>query len=192
MRNIRQMQVAVCSLILVASGAYSANDDPNKVQLQFDGEVSVPTCKLNIPEQIVTLPTVKVVDFATLGKGDVLGEKTFSLSVGECSGGPDTITEIRLTFEPKNGIYDNGLPAFPNQAGVIVNTTASGVGAVISDERNGQNVTDNALSPAPVIYETSVYPLGTDYNFTAQYMKTDDIVTSGEFLSEIIITATYG
>lgn len=191
MRNMNPLLV-ICSFLLLISAVSYADDDQNKVQLEFDGDVSVPTCKLIIPEQTIMLPNVLVIDFSTLAKGDVLGEKTFSLSVGECSGGPESIAEIRLTFEPKNGVYDNNLPAFPNQAGDILNSSAGGVGAIISDERNGQNVISNTLTPAAVIYETSVYPLGTDYKFTAHYMKTDITVTAGYFLSEVIITATYG
>jgi type 1 fimbria pilin len=191
MRNIILAIITFICFSIFGGVQSFADEGNNQMQMQFGGTVSIPTCKLVIADKVVTLPSVLVTDFSPLSPGEYLAEKEFSVSVGNCSGGPETISEIHLTFEPKNGVFDDKYPAFINQAGLSISPKATGVGAVIVDKRNGSNVIKNNFEPYILRYETIFYPVGTYYLFVAKYIKTGATVTSGYFSSEVIITASY-
>lgn len=175
----------------LSSAKLMADDAGNQLQMTFGGMVNVPTCRVVIPEKIVVMPSALIADFTPLNPGDLFAEKEFSVSVADCNGGEGNINQVVLYFEPKTATYDDKFPAFKNDAGDAVQPRATGIGAVITDERDDRNVTGNDQKPVAMTYDTEINPLGSEYKFIARYMKTSTTVTSGYFASDVIITATY-
>ncbi|WP_082001733.1 fimbrial protein [Rahnella aquatilis] len=175
----------------LSSAKLMADDAGNHLQMTFSGRVNISTCRVIIPEKIVVMPSALIADFSPLKTGDLFAEKEFSVSVADCNGGEGNINQVVLYFEPKTATYDDKFPAFKNDAGDAVQPRATGIGAVITDERDDRNVTGNDQKPVAMTYDTEINPLGSEYKFIARYMKTSTTVTSGYFSSDVIITATY-
>lgn len=169
-----------------------ADDAGNQVQLSFSGQVSIPTCKLVIPEKFLDLPGALVSDFSPLAVGETYGEKAFTVSVGECTGGRDQVSDVLLTFAAKNGDTDARFAAFNNQVEDKGDPSATGIAVVIGDDRDDSSVLGSDGKPRYLDYPTAKYPVGSDYHFTARYIKTANDVRSGFFYADVIITATYG
>lgn len=178
------------SYLLVMSA--KADDGGNQVQLAFSGQVSIPTCKLVIPEKYLTMPSVLVRDFSPLAIGETTAEKTFSVSVGECTGGRDQVSNVLLTFAAKNGDTDARFAAFNNQIDDKGDPSAKGIAVVIGDDRDDSSVLGSDGKTRYLVYPTAEYPVGSEYFFTARYVKTANEVRSGFFYADVIITATYG
>lgn len=191
MTRTTPLQILAILLTALLPAKSQADDSSNHLQMSFGGRVSVPTCRVVIPEKNVVMPSVLIADFDSLNQGDLFAQKEFSVSVADCKGGEAVFSQVVLYFEQKNNLYDERFPAFKNEVVDIINPHALGLGAIITDARDNQNVIGSDFKPLPVIYDTATYPLGTEYHFIAHYMKTSATVTSGYFASSVIITATY-
>lgn len=186
--TMRWLPLLSCLLAMTAM----ADDSGNQMQLSFSGQVAIPTCRLAIPEKYLILPGALVSDFSPLAVGETYGEKTFTVSVGECTGGRDQVSDVLLTFVAKNGDTDARFAAFNNQVEDKGDPSAKGIAVVIGDDRDDSSVLGSDGKPRYLIYPTAEFPVGSDYHFTARYIKTADDVRSGFFYADVIITATYG
>ncbi|WP_080994368.1 fimbrial protein [Trabulsiella odontotermitis] len=187
MTTTRWLPLSLCLLALAAK----ADESGNQMQLSFSGQVSIPTCKLVIPEKYLTLPSALVGDFSPLAVGETYGEKAFTVSVGDCTGGRDQVSQVLLMFAAKNGDTDANFAAFNNQIEDKGDPSAKGIAVVIDDDRDDSSVLSPEGKTRYIVYPTAEYPVGSEYHFTARYIKTANEVKSGFFYADVIITATY-
>lgn len=190
----RKGSIFCCFLLFVWFASFCSiaeEDGGSPVEMTFSGELSLATCTVIVPEPIVALPNVMVSDFDSIAVGDIYGDKEFSVRVGECTGGGDVIHEVHLKFEALNDDINKTYQAFSNEIEGPFAPYATGLASVVVDDRNDQNVITQSGNPYDLVYDPEIFPIGSDYKFVAHYVKTAEKVTSGVFLTEIIITADY-
>ena len=171
--NKKFLALMIASMtVLGASSAMAQNSS----SLRINGVITASSCDVDTTGLTsVSLPSVTQKDFK--GKGSSAGEKHFNISVTEC---PNTVSAVQVKVSGTADSTDSNLLAIDSGEGM-----AEGIAIAFGAQGQPLAVNDSVGIPKPVKNGA------TEFDMTAKYVATSDVVTSGGISASAQINLVY-
>jgi type 1 fimbria pilin len=173
LKVIKFLTVCVCSGPLIASAA------GDTATITINGTVKANTCTLDNQTSAFNLPAVYTQDFGEK-KGTVVSSVAVPISFSNCGTNLEYIS-VKISGNPDTA----DATAFKNTSS---NNPASGVGIYLYDMDNTIFKPDGTKG-AKIPAGNGMSNITASY--TAKYISTDNVVTSGDFSTTITAVFTY-